>query len=72
MRYVLALGQQYSHPVPWLKGAEADPVPCSWQFGAKGDSAIYSKFKFITCFVHGLKITFISNNVELLTMDNRE
>ena len=37
---VLPLGQQTSRPVPWLQGAEADPIPCSWQFGAKGDSAI--------------------------------
>ena len=37
---VLPLDQQNSRPVPWLQGAEVDPIPCSWQFGAKGDSAI--------------------------------
>ena len=37
---VLPLGQQNSRPVPWLQGAEADPIPCSWQFGSKGDRAI--------------------------------
>ena len=37
---VLPLGQQNSRPVLWLQEAEADPISCSWQFGAKGDSAI--------------------------------
>ena len=41
VRYqALPLGQQNSRPVPWLQEAEADPISCSWQKGAKGDAKL--------------------------------
>ena len=55
---VLPLGQQNSCPVPWLPGAEVDPIPCSWQFWAKGDSAIAN-----------LNTLLASSMDELLTME---
>ena len=55
---MLALGQQYSGPVPWLQGGWSRPNTLFLAIWGQRRQC-NSKFKFITCLVHGLKITFL-------------